>query len=386
MSKLKKICAGLMFGATTLGVVAVAAAEPIKNAIVASAQECDHNGNHYEAKDGNAKEYWICCKCHQEFYSQPADGDWGDGNEHNSKYYVEDLEKFDYTIDDEGNVVIPELDDKDVDYEVDAENGEVIIHAVGDDERFNYDIDDEGNVVRESVKDEILEHLDSHDVDYEVDLENGDIIVNSVDGDERFNYEVENDGSITIKGVDNIYDFRQEGDSGKYDIDIPDGVDSVDLQDAFKNKNLGTVTIPASVTDIGTGEECMFYNVNDIDKVVYEGNGKDFLTNGLFEAMTEACWKTYKDHSSRTQPYQPTEIVLDGVSYFTSNKVMGDFLTLNGKSSAGYVFYYKDAVPSKMKNEKGKSYSIDLCGKDTKKLNAAFGRDNHATFINEANM
>jgi len=318
MTKLKKLALALVLGTTTVAGVAVAVSQT-DNIIAAIAQECDHHGNHYAATEDNPIEYWVCCKCHQKYFTKPVDGTWDEGNENNSKYYNPD------------NTL------KDVVFDVD-DNGNVVIKSIGGDDRFNYTFDEET-------------------------------------------------GKVGIDGVDNIYEFRQEGDTGKYDITIPDGVSEVDLQDAFKNKDLGTVVIPASVTDIGTGEECMFYNVGDIDKVVYEGNGKDFLTNGLFEAMTEACWKTYKDHTSRLQPYQPSEIVLDGVSYFTNSKVMGDFFSVTtGKSSAGYVFYYKDAVPAKMTNAKGKSYSIDLCGKDTKELNAAFGRDNHATFINEGNM
>lgn len=376
MTKLKKLALALVLGTTTVAGVAVAVTNS-DGIIAAIAQECDHSGNHYSATDGNAKEYWICCKCHQEFYTQPHDGVWGDGDEHNSKYYVEDLEKFEYEIDDDGNVVIPELDDKDVDYEVDAENGEVIIHAVGDDERFNYGIDDEGNVVRESVKDEILEHLDSHDVDYEVDLENGEIIIDSVDGDDRFNYEVENDGSITIKGVDDKGQFRN--DDGTYDITIPDGVDSVNFEDTdgdgkannpFNKKNLGTVTVPESVTDLSN----LFNGVADVNKVVFEGQRSEAETKELIGQICSAMIDTYMngDWIDNFQVYFPSEIIINDVSYVTNNTAITGFgSSVTGKSAKGHVYYFKNSVPSVTKR--------------TKK-NSAFGYDAGEAYINSNNL
>lgn len=346
--KNKKIIA---LGLTALLGVGIAAAvgTSIGSSLAGANVEC--TGHHYAQVnptlvESGVKEYWVCCEHHEIFFEQPTVGEWPTAAHEDGFKVGKDDERY-----------ISRLINENLDITYDEETGEITINDFED-----------------------------YDVVYTIDEDTGDIDVTSVGGDERFTYDVNEDGEITVEGIKNIYDFRQDGDTGKYDITIPDGVTEVDLQDAFKNKNIGTVVIPATVTDLGEGEENMFYNVNDIDKVVYEGNGKDFLTNGLFANMIEACWKTYKDHSSRLQPYMPTEIVLDGVSYFTSNKVMGDFLNGSGKSSAGYVFYYRDAVPTKMTTAKGKTYSIDICGKDTKKLNAAFGRDNHETFINEENL
>lgn len=293
MNKNTKLAALLTLISTTVaGVVVATTKTNLMSAVFA--KDCEHHGNHYAAEDGNSKEYWICCECHQRFFTE-VDGTWEDAPAANAdqSYRIEGLDKFTYVV----------------------------------------------------------------------------------EGEE-----------ITITGIDNIYDFRRNDDSGKYDITIPEGVTSIELNGEFSNKNIGKVVIPASVTDTGSGKQNLLYGTGDIDEVVYEGTKENFFSDGVFTAIIEARWSTYKDSVLNLQPYMPTTFTLEGTSYVTSSKVMGDFFDKNGKTSSGYVFYYKNEVPSRMTTSKGKTYSIDICGKDTKKLNAAFGRDNHKTFVHEGNM
>lgn len=69
-----------LFGVASLAVVA-AAGFAMKPAFSKTMAECDHSGNHYTEKAATAntagtKEYWVCCSCHEHFFTQPAAGTW----------------------------------------------------------------------------------------------------------------------------------------------------------------------------------------------------------------------------------------------------------------------------------------------------------------------
>ena len=71
-----KTAALAFFASMTVGSVVTVAAISNSDSILALAQECDHVGNHYTQLDANdvnsgTKEYWVCCKCHEHFLSQP---------------------------------------------------------------------------------------------------------------------------------------------------------------------------------------------------------------------------------------------------------------------------------------------------------------------------
>lgn len=46
-----------------------------------AASGCKHSGNHYSAilptnKSSGVKEYWVCCNCHEHYFTKPSTGDW----------------------------------------------------------------------------------------------------------------------------------------------------------------------------------------------------------------------------------------------------------------------------------------------------------------------
>jgi len=73
IKKLALLCFSI---SSTTSVVAVASFSNASS-ILTLAQECDHVGNHYTKLEqtptsSGTKEYWVCCKCHQHFLTQPV--------------------------------------------------------------------------------------------------------------------------------------------------------------------------------------------------------------------------------------------------------------------------------------------------------------------------
>lgn len=69
-----------LFGVASLAVVA-AAGLAVKPVFTKTIAECDHSGNHYTelaatATTAGTKEYWVCCSCHEHFFTQPVSGTW----------------------------------------------------------------------------------------------------------------------------------------------------------------------------------------------------------------------------------------------------------------------------------------------------------------------
>lgn len=123
MEKRIKMLALTVLSSMAVISVGVAASEGSVDTIV-NAENCSHEGNHYTqlvptSENSGCKEYWVCCKCHEHYLTQPS-GTWSDAgvaqsitDEHDDRYWGKDtrteLEKeldekgFKYTI--EGNKV-----------------------------------------------------------------------------------------------------------------------------------------------------------------------------------------------------------------------------------------------------------------------------------------
>ena len=64
------------FAVTTTGAAVAIASVSNSNSILTLAEECDHVGNHYSLRTSSStqsgtKEYWVCCKCHKHYLTQP---------------------------------------------------------------------------------------------------------------------------------------------------------------------------------------------------------------------------------------------------------------------------------------------------------------------------
>ncbi len=69
---------GLIAGAAAIALTAVATTP---SAFVVKPAETEHRGNHYEElaptdTSIGAKEYWVCCDCHEHFLTEPTSGTW----------------------------------------------------------------------------------------------------------------------------------------------------------------------------------------------------------------------------------------------------------------------------------------------------------------------
>jgi len=79
--KKKKVLLLIATGVLAISTVTVLAAKTLPYSSFAELV-CSHEGNHYEAVDATcskagSKEFWACCKCHEQFLEQPA-GEWAD--------------------------------------------------------------------------------------------------------------------------------------------------------------------------------------------------------------------------------------------------------------------------------------------------------------------
>lgn len=117
--KLKLLAATVL---TSLGLVAVgvAAREPMST-IVNAAEGCQHEGNHYTQRyatetQSGCKEYWVCCKCHEHYLTQPS-GTWSDSGE--AKEIV-DASDDRYSPVDTRTELEKELDEKGFKYTIDG--------------------------------------------------------------------------------------------------------------------------------------------------------------------------------------------------------------------------------------------------------------------------
>lgn len=81
----KKFLFALAASAST---IACALALMPKNGIMSFAEGCEHEGNHYLAKEASCTkagnvEFWACCLCHEQFITTPGKGTWVDQGVYN---------------------------------------------------------------------------------------------------------------------------------------------------------------------------------------------------------------------------------------------------------------------------------------------------------------
>ena len=81
---MKKIHVALLLAAIALPIGTLVVANNVQtNLHKGVADQCHHNGYHYEAKaptenDFGWREFWACCECGQQFLIQPEEGQWED--------------------------------------------------------------------------------------------------------------------------------------------------------------------------------------------------------------------------------------------------------------------------------------------------------------------
>ena len=117
--------------------------------------------------------------------------------------------------------------------------------------------------------------------------------------------------SITIDSNIDIEDGTFNNCPNELDITFTGDATELNYGPIFENTTIGTMTIPASVTYVSPET---FYGVTDTTTLIYNGSFEDFW-NGVFPSLWTA-FRTTISSSDYTSASMPTNIVVNGVSYF----------------------------------------------------------------------
>ncbi len=160
--------------------------------------------------------------------------------------------------------------------------------------------------------------------------------------------------SITIDANIPIEEGAFNDMTNVLDITFTGDMTEINYGHIFENTEIGTMTIPASVTTVS---EETFYGVKDTTTLVYEGSFDNFY-NSIFHSLWDAFNTTINsnDYTSASMPTNievggTTYILPDGTSYFGNN---------TRPSGTFHCYYFKEGTtPTTRQITKNCSFGIN---------------------------